>query len=108
MACTTADSCSTTTPGMLDILRWTATQIPGDRVLVFLSSWDGRYYWDYPNYKVPDRMGGEAGFGKLIKEGQKLGFKMMPMFGANAANRKQPVWPKIANASTMKIDGDVY
>ncbi len=93
---------------MLDILRWTATQIPGDRVLVFLSSWDGRYYWDYPNYKVPDRMGGEAGFGKLIKEGQKLGFKMMPMFGANAANRKQPVWPKIANASTMKIDGDVY
>ena len=93
---------------MLEILRWTATQIPADRVLVFLSSWDGRYYWDYPNYKVPDRMGGEAGFGKLITEGQKLGFKMMPMFGANAANRKQPVWPKIADASTMKIDGDVY
>ena len=93
---------------MLDILRWTATQIPGDRVLVFLASWDGRYYWDYPNYQVPERMGGEAGFRKLIKEGQKLGFKMMPMFGANAANRKQPMWPKIADASTMKIDGDVY
>jgi hypothetical protein len=93
---------------MLEILRWTATQIPADRVLVFLSSWDGRYYWDYPNYKVPARMGGEAAFGKLIQEGQKLGFKMMPMFGANAANRKQPVWPKIADASTMKIDGDVY
>jgi hypothetical protein len=93
---------------MLEILRWMATQIPGDRVLVFLSSWDGRYYWDYPNYQVPKRMGGEAGFRKLIQEGQKLGFKMMPMFGANAANRTQPVWPKIANASTMKIDGDVY
>ncbi|MGZ8843127.1 MAG: hypothetical protein ACXW18_05660 [Pyrinomonadaceae bacterium] len=93
---------------MLEILRWISTQIPADRVLAFLSSWDGRYYWDYPNYKVPDRMGGEAGFRKLIQEGQKLGFKMMPMFGANAANRRQPAWPKIADGSTRKIDGDVY
>jgi hypothetical protein len=92
----------------LEILRWIATQIPADRVLAFLSSWDGRYYWDYPNYKVPERMGGEAGFRKLILEGQKLGFKLMPMFGCNAANRHQPVWPKIADASTKKIDGDVY
>jgi hypothetical protein len=93
---------------MLEILRWISTQIAPDRVLAFLSSWDGRYYWDYPNYKVPERMGGEAGFRKLIQEGQKLGFKMMPMFGANAANRRQPVWPKIADGSTRKIDGDVY
>ena len=34
-------------------------------------------------------MGGEAGFRTLISEGQKLGFAMMPMFGANAANRKR-------------------
>ena len=93
---------------MGEILKWTAGQIPAERVLVFLSSWDGRYYWDYPNYKVPERMGGEAGFRKLIKEGQQLGFKMMPMFGANAANRRQAVWPKIADAATRKIDGDVY
>jgi hypothetical protein len=93
---------------MLETLCWMATQIPGERVLVFLSSWDGRYYWDYPNYKVPERMGGEAGFRKLVQEGQKLGFKMMPMFGANAANRTQPVWPKIAGGATAKIDGDVY
>jgi hypothetical protein len=93
---------------MLETLRWIATQMPADRVLAFLSSWDGRYYWDYPNYKVPERMGGEAGFRKLIQEGQKLGFKMMPMFGCNAANRHQPIWPKIADASTKKIDGDVY
>jgi len=94
--------------GMLEILRWISTQIPADRVLAFLSSWDGRYYWDYPNYRVPERMGGEQGFRNLIKEAQKLGFKMMPMFGANAANRRQPVWPKIADASTRKIDGDIY
>jgi hypothetical protein len=93
---------------MLEILRWIGTQIPGRRVLVFLSSWDGRYYWDYPNYTVPLRMGGEAKFRELIKEAQKLGFRMMPMFGCNAANRHQPVWPKIAGAATKKIDGDVY
>jgi hypothetical protein len=92
----------------LEILRWMATQIPADRVLVFLASWDGRYYWDYPNYKVPDRMGGEAGFRRLITEGQKMGFKMMPMFGANSANRNQPSWEKIKGGATYKIDGDLY
>ncbi len=92
----------------LEILRWMATQIPADRVLVFLAAWDGRYYWDYPNYRVSDRMGGEAGFRRLIDEGQRLGFRMMPMFGTNAANRHQPVWPTIADAITQKIDGDVY
>jgi len=92
----------------LAILRWMATQIPAERVLVFLSSWDGRYYWDYPNYVVPKRMGGDAGFRQLIGEARKLGFKMMPMFGTNAANRKQPIWPRIASGITRKIDGDVY
>jgi hypothetical protein len=93
---------------MLETLRWMATQISGDRVLVFISAWDGRYYWDYPNYRVSDRMGGDAAFKRLIAEGQQLGFNMMPMYGANAANRKQIVWPSIADAPTVKIDGDVY
>ena len=93
---------------MLEILRWMATQIPGDRVLVFLPAWDGRYYWDYPTYSVSERMGGEAGFRRLIDEGHKLGFRMMPMYGTNAANTKLPNWPKIADAITRKIDGNVY
>jgi hypothetical protein len=92
----------------LEILRWMATQIPANRVLVFLSSWDGRYYWDYPNYVVPERMGGETGFRTLITEGQRMGFRMMPMFGTNSANRRQPVWSEIASGSTYKIDGDLY
>ena len=92
----------------LAILKWIATQIPAERVLVFLASWDGRYYWDYPNYKVPARMGGEAAFRRLIHEGRALGFHMMPMFGSNAANRKQPIWPHIASGATHKIDGDIY
>jgi len=92
----------------LAILRWVATQMPPERVLVFLASWDGRYYWDYPNYQAPARMGGERGLKELISEARKLGFKMMPMYGTNSANRKQPIWPKIASGSTHKIDGDIY
>src|SRR5262249_7498732 len=72
---------------MSAILRWIATRIPGDRVLAFLAAWDGRYYWDYPLYRAADRMGGDTGFRALIHESQALGFKMMPMFGTNAANR---------------------
>ena len=93
---------------MLEILRWMATQIPPERVLAFISAWDGRYYWDYPNYVAPARMGGEAGFKRLVSEGQKLGFKMMPMFGANAANRRQPSWPRVESGSTHKLEGDRY
>ncbi|MBV9879491.1 MAG: hypothetical protein JO180_03300, partial [Gemmatirosa sp.] len=92
----------------LEILRWMATQMPASRVLVFLAAWDGRYYWDYPNYQVPARMGGEAGFRRLIKEGQALGFKMMPMYGTNSANKKQPVYRSIAQGITHKIDGNDY
>ena len=95
-------------PKMLETLRWMATQIPAERVLVFVSAWDGRYYWDYPNYKVSERMGGEAAFRRLVDEGHTLGFKIMPMFGANSANRKLPSWPKIAAGLTKKIDGNAY
>ncbi|HEY4101635.1 MAG TPA: hypothetical protein VGM20_12255 [Gemmatimonadales bacterium] len=91
----------------LEILKWIAAQIPADRVLVFLSAWDGRYYWDYPNYRVSDRMGGDAGFRALINGAHQLGFRMMPMFGTNSANRHQPVFRQIANGATAKIDGDV-
>ena len=91
---------------MLEVLRWVGTQIPGNRVLAFISSWDGRYYWDYPHYKVSDRMGGDAGFRRMVQEGQKLGFKLMPMFGMNTANTKQPGFARIADARTHKVDGD--
>ncbi|MGE5243155.1 MAG: hypothetical protein ACM3SQ_02880 [Betaproteobacteria bacterium] len=91
---------------MLAILKWIATRIPADRVLAFISAWDGRYYWDYPVYTAAERMGGEAGFRALVKGGQALGFRMMPMFGANAASRDQPVFARVADAATAKIDGD--
>jgi hypothetical protein len=53
-------------------------------------------------------MGGEAGFRRLITEARKLGFKMMPMYGTNSANRKQPIYASVASGATHKIDGDIY
>jgi hypothetical protein len=91
----------------LEILRWMATQMPPDRQLIFLAAWDGRYYWDYPNYKASDRMGGEVGFKRLIDEGHKLGFRMMPMFGTNSANRRQPSFKQYQDGVVAKVDGEV-
>lgn len=91
---------------MLEILRWTASQIGGDRVLAFLPSWDGRYYWDYPTYRAADRLGGEAGLRRLVRAGHDLGVRFMPMFGANAANRHTAGFDTIAGAAAAKIDGD--
>ena len=93
---------------MLDILRWIATQIPADRVLAFIAAWDGRYYWDYPTYQAAPRMGGEAGFKRLVQEGQRLGFRIMLMFGANASNRKLPNFSSFADGATARIDGDPF
>jgi hypothetical protein len=93
---------------MLEILRWVAARIPPGRVLVFLPAWDGRYYWDYPVYRAAERMGGEAGFRRLIQEGKRLGFHLMPMFGLNSANRNQPAFARVADAATSRIDGDRF
>jgi hypothetical protein len=93
---------------MLEILRWVASRIPAGRVLVFLPAWDGRYYWDYPVYRAADRMGGEAGFRRLIQEGKRLGFHLMPMYGLNSANRRQAVFAQVADAATSRIDGDHF
>jgi hypothetical protein len=91
---------------MKTIADWIATRIPADRVLLFLAAWDGRYYWDYPNYTTSARMGGDDGFRALVRGAQARGFHVMPMFGANAANRQQPAFAQVADAFTTKIDGD--
>jgi hypothetical protein len=89
-------------------LEWVATKIPAGRVLVFLPAWDGRYYWDYPAYDVSRRLGGDEGFRALIDSAHRLGFRMMPMFGANSANRGLPVFPKFADGAADRIDGNCY
>lgn len=90
---------------MLDVLRWTATQIPADRVLVFLPAWDGRYYWDDPEYRAAPRLGGEAELRRLVREGKRLGFRFLAMFGANTANRRLPSFAGFADAAVARLDG---
>ncbi|MFI5207290.1 MAG: hypothetical protein ACHQX4_04645 [Gemmatimonadales bacterium] len=92
----------------LDILRWSAERFPAGRTLAFLAAWDGRYYWDYPNYRPADRLGGEAGFERLCAEAKRMGFHVMPMFGMNAANRRQPAFAQLADAATDRIDGESF
>lgn len=93
---------------MLRILEWVATQIPAQRVLAFIAAWDGRYYWNYPLYETEARMGGDEGFRALIQGGQKLGFKMMPMFGANVAHEHHEMFHKVSDARVLQIDGNPF
>ncbi len=89
-------------------LEWVATQIPANRVMVFLPAWDGRYYWDYPIYNVSSRLGGDDGFRTLIQKGHKLGFRFLPMFGMNSANDKLADFSQFSDATTQDVDGNDF
>lgn len=95
-------------PKMLKTLEWVATQIPPRNVMVLLIAWDGRFYWNYPLYKTDPRMGGDEAFKRLIREGQKMGFHFMPMFGINCANKNHPEFAQYADAAMSQIDGDHF
>ena len=94
---------------MLEILRWMATQIPAERVLAFISAWDGRYYWDYP--ELPrDRSHGRRG---RIHEARERSAEARLQDDADVRHelgeqeaarcgRRSPT------ALTHKIDGDDY
>jgi len=92
----------------LEILRWSAERFPAARTLVFLPAWDGRYYWDYPTYRAPARLGGEDGFRRLVREGQALGFHFLPMFGMNTANKQLPSHRRYADAEADRIDHNEF
>ncbi|MEK0316620.1 hypothetical protein [Cohnella sp. 56] len=70
-----------------DTLEWLAERIEGKRILAYLPGWEGRYYWQYGDYRPDPRMGGEAGFERLMERAQRLGIRVMPMFGMNIVNR---------------------
>jgi len=72
--------------GMEKDLAWIAERIPAHEVLVFLPAWDGRYYYNYPKYEPSEYMGGTEGFASLISAAHRLGFRVVPMLGANALN----------------------
>ena len=67
----------------LDII---AARIEGRRVLAFLPGWEGRYYWQYGDYRPEPMLGGDEGFGRLAATARRHGMHLMPMFGANCVN----------------------
>jgi hypothetical protein len=72
---------------VLEHIRMIAGHIDPKHVLVYLPGWEGRYYWQYGDYRPDPRMGGEAGFEKLVSEAMALGVHIMPMFGLNVVNK---------------------
>jgi hypothetical protein len=71
---------------MAEILRYVTKRIDGKHVLAYLPGWEGRYYWQYGQYRPDPLLGGEEGFRILCDEANRLGVHLMPMFGANCTN----------------------
>jgi hypothetical protein len=71
---------------MLGVLHFLADRLPGRHILAYLPGWEGRYYWQYGEYRPEERLGGPAGFAELCSGARELGVHVMPMFGANCAN----------------------
>ena len=72
---------------VLDTLQYLAERIEPQKILAYLPGWEGRYYWQYGDYRPDPRMGGEVGFARLMQGAKALGVHVMPMFGINVVNR---------------------
>jgi hypothetical protein len=87
---------------MLDVLRFVATRIDPQRVLAYLPGWEGRYYWQYGEYRAEPRLGGDTGFAKLCDGARTLGIHLMPMFGANCVNAWLPRFRDLDASAYLK------
>lgn len=86
---------------MLKTIQWFAERMEGRRLLAYLPGWEGRYYWQYGDYRPEPRLGGVDGFKKLVDGAHELGVKVMPMFGANCTNREHPGFPDYGPISLL-------
>lgn len=68
----------------------------------YLPGWEGRYYWQYGDYRPDPLLGGEEGFQRLCEESRKLGVHIMPMFGANCVNAWFSNFPQYGTDANMK------
>ncbi len=75
---------------MREAIEYVAARIEGRRVLAFLPGWEGRYYWQYGDYRPEPMLGGAEGFARLASRARELGVRLMPMFGANCVNTNAP------------------
>ena len=90
---------------MLDIIRYVTERIDGQQVLAYLPGWEGRYYWQYGDFRPEPRLGGEEGFRQLCAEARARGVHVMPMFGGNCANSWAPNFHTFGPSSYMKSAG---
>ncbi len=86
---------------MLSVIKWFADRMPADQLLAYLPGWEGRYYWQYGDYRPEPRLGGPDGFARLIEGAHSLGARVMPMFGANCTNREHPDFPEYGPISLL-------
>ncbi len=87
---------------MREIVRYVTERIDGRQVLVYLPGWEGRYYWQYGDFRPEPLLGGEAGFAALCDEARQAGAHLMPMFGGNCANAWMPNFHTFGPSSYMK------
>lgn len=74
----------------LEDMKKITKYINGDRVLVYLAGWEGRYYYKYGNYTPDERLGGKEKLHELVDGLHALGCKVMAMYGINIANKNIP------------------
>jgi len=87
---------------MLEILQFATARLEGRQLLAYLPGWEGRYYWQYGDFRPEPRLGGEEGFARLCGGARALGAHIMPMFGGNCANAWAPNFHTFGPSSHMK------
>lgn len=87
---------------MIGILRHATERMDGAHILAYLPGWEGRYYWQYGDYRPEPRLGGADGFAALCREAKAMGVHLMPMFGANCVNSTQPGYQQYGRNAHMK------
>ncbi|PLS01051.1 DUF6259 domain-containing protein [Neobacillus cucumis] len=87
---------------MLEIIRYVSERLEGRHILAYLPGWEGRYYWQYGQYRPEPLLGGKEGFQKLCSEAKRLGVHLMPMFGSNIANLRMENFQEFGPNSFMK------
>jgi len=90
---------------VLENLKWIGERIDPQRVLAYLPGWEGRYYWQYGDFRPDPRLGGEDGFRKLMVGASDMGMHIMPMFMINGANPRTEGFSEWGEPSIFKTAG---
>lgn len=76
--------------------------VEGRHILVYLTGWEGRYYYKYGDYTPDERMGGAEALRACVEKLHGLGCKVMAMYGMNMANKRLPAVSDIVEGSEFE------